>query len=360
MARTHFRKGLKGFVGRDEQNTLFHRALRGERTERPPVWLMRQAGRTDPAYRALREEVGLPLEDLFRHPELAAKISLLPLRLGIDAIIFYQDILTPLSPMGAHFVFAPGPVLEAPLDSLDKIEALHEFDAADELPFVGECFARIRAELNGSIPVLGFAGAPLTLAVFLLEGKSFGQTAGAATAFMEAEPKALHRLLGKLTRMCIAYLKYQAGLGAAAVQLFESAAFMLSPSQYREFALPYQQRVFKALKGVVPTINFAREWPDITALHAAGADVISLPAEIGIAEARAELGVELVVQGNVDNKLLVSGSKEEIKAAVRACVAAGRCTGHIFNLSHGLLRETPYENIQFLVRAVREAAEENS
>jgi uroporphyrinogen decarboxylase len=343
-------------MGESTQNSLLHRALRGERTERPPVWLMRQAGRTDPEYLKLRDEVGLPLEALFRHPELAARISLLPRRLGIDAIIFYQDILTPLSPMGAHFVFAPGPVLETPLEAIGGVEALHEFDIAQELGFVGETLTRIQTECNGALPVLGFAGAPLTLAVFLLEGKSFGSTADRAFDFMAHQPEALHRLLRKLTDMTIGYLKYQARHGVAAVQLFESAAFLLSPSQYREFALPYQQEVFKALKGTVPTINFAREWPDAAILHAAGADVLSLPSEISITEARAQLGDDLVVQGNVDNRLLVDGDRDRIAEAVRACVAAGECRGHIFNLSHGLLRETPFENIQFLVAQVCEAA----
>jgi len=200
--------------------------------------------------------------------------------------------------------------------------------------------------------VLGFAGAPLTLAVFILEGKSFGESADKAMAFLAAEPQALHRLLDRLTAMTIDYLKYQAACGVAAVQLFESAAFLLTPDQYREFALPYQQRIFSALKGEVKTINFAREWGSLQDLHGAGADVISLPATISVRAARAQLGPDCVVQGNLDNHLLAHGDEAAIEAAVAECVAGGEHRGHIFNLSHGLLRETPFDRVSRLVQQV--------
>ena len=337
------------------QSERLRAALRGESTPTLPVWLMRQAGRTDPAYNALKEEAGLPLEALFRHPELAAEISLLPRRLDVDGIIFFQDILTPLSPMGAHFVFAPGPVLEEPVEGVEDLDALMPYDIAGNLGFVGETLDLVQAELNGALPVLGFAGAPLTLAVFVLEGKSFGSSADRALGFLREEPEAAHHFLEKLADMTIAYLRYQAGHGVAAVQLFESAAFLLDRETYATFALPYQQRVFNALRGVVPTINFAREWDDLDTLAAAGADVISLPSSIGIAEARARLGEVQVLQGNLDNGLLAKGPWDAIEAAARAVAEAGEHRGHIFNLSHGLLRETPYEHIQRLVEVVHDA-----
>lgn len=337
---------------RSYHNDLMIRALRGEQTQRTPIWLMRQAGRTDPAYLKLRDGTGLPLEDLFRHPEWAAKISVLPQRMGIDAIIFYQDILTPLSPMGAHFVFRPGPTLVEPLVDVAAVDALSLYDVEKEMSFVGETFSGIHALLEGELPVLGFAGSPLTLAVFILQGGSFGETAAPAMTFIREHGAVAHRLLEKLCEMTIAYLKYQADCGAAALQLFESAAFLLTRDEYEEFALPYQQRIFAALKGVVPTIQFARDWPHLDLLDAAGADVISLPASISIAQARATLGADRVFQGNVDNKLLVDGTQAEIAAAARECVASGGSRGHIFNLSHGLLRETPYENVVHLVQTV--------
>lgn len=334
------------------QNDTFLKALRGEQTPYTPIWMMRQAGRTDPAYLEYKEAAGLPLEDLFRHPEHATAITLLPKRIGVDALIYFQDILTPLTPMGAHFVFAPGPKLANPVATEADIEALQPYAVEEELPFIRESFDGIMAAVDGELPVLGFAGAPLTLAVFILEGKSFGDTAPRAMDFMASSPGALHRLLGRITAMTIDYLAYQADCGVAAVQLFESAAFLLSPEQYREFALPYQQRIFAALKGIVPTIQFAREWNVLDDLDAAGADVISLPATIHLRDARAQLGADRVFQGNLDNRLLAYGSEPAIAEAVADCVAAGGRRGHIFNLSHGLLRETPFERVTNLVKQV--------
>lgn len=336
------------------KNDLFVRAAKGEQIERPPVWLMRQAGRTDPAYNKLKEEVEQPLEDLFRNPELAARISLLPKRLGIDAIIYFQDILTPLDPMGCEFVFRPGPVTESPIRSREDIDRLKRFDMPEHVGFIGETFERVYAELDGEMPVLGFAGAPLTLAVFMIEGKSFGSSADRAFDFIRTNPDDTHVLLEKLTDMTIEYLKYQIGSGAAAVQLFESAAFLCSQEIYAEFALPYQQKIFDAIRGSVPTIQFAREWENLSDLKAAGSDIISLPSSVSVRDARQELGRDLVVQGNLSNRLLCDGPLDAIAAAARACVEAGECRGHIFNLDHGLLRETPYENIQHLMKVLKE------
>lgn len=335
------------------RNDLFVRAARGERTPRTPAWLMRQAGRTDPAYMALRAEADLPLEDLFRNPELAARISLLPKRLGVDAIIYFQDILTPLAPMGAEFLFRPGPVLEKPIRTIEQIRELRTYDVASELRFIEETFRLVGNELDGEMPVLGFAGAPLTLAVFLIEGRSFGDEAPYARDFFANHVAETHHLLERLTSMTIDYLKYQIDAGAAAVQLFESAAHLLTNEQYETLALPYQQQVFEALRDSVPTIVFAREWDDLAALERAGADIISLPSSVSIAEARAQLGEDKIFQGNLDNHLLATGTLEEIEAATRDCVASGDHRGHIFNLSHGLLRETPYENIQHMMEVVR-------
>lgn len=332
---------------------LFVRAARGERTERPPIWLMRQAGRSDPEYRRLRDASGLPLEDLFRHPEWAARLSLLPRRFGVDAIIFYQDILIPLAPMGAEFVFAPGPVLKTPIATVAEVEALRPFDVAAELGFVGETLDRIHAELDGALPVLGFAGAPLTNLAFILEGGSFGDALPKTRAFLEAHPAAAHAALGRLADTTAEYLRYQAAHGVVAVQLFESAAHLLTGAEYRAFALPYQRRIFDAIRGAVTGIQFARRLPDPALLGAAGADIVSLPATVSITEARRALGADAVVQGNLDNRLLAEGPWVAIEAAARACVEEGGRRGHIFNLSHGLLRDTPFEHVRGLVDLVR-------
>ena len=335
------------------RNDLLLRAARGERTERTPIWLMRQAGRTDPEYNRLREAAEKPLEVLFNTPELAARISLLPKRLGVDAIIIFQDILTPLTPMGAPFVFRPGPVLTNPILSSDQIDELHSPDMETGLAHVKTAFKLIHEMLDGELPVLGFAGAPFTLLVFLVEGKSFGDSADVAFAFLREAPSLAHKLLEKLTVMTIEYLKFQAACGAHAVQLFESAAHLCTHSVYHDFALPYQRRIFDALRGIVPTIHFAREWSDLASLDAAGADIISLPATIGVREARERIGEKRVFQGNLDNTLLARGSLQEIEAAAAQCLESGGHCGHIFNLSHGLLRETPFSHIEHLVRYVR-------
>jgi uroporphyrinogen decarboxylase len=334
-------------------NDVVIRAARGERTPYTPIWLMRQAGRCDPEYNKIREECGLPLERLFRHPELAARISLLPKRFNVDAIIFFQDILTPLAPMGAEFVFRPGPVLVSPVRSANDLERLTTFDVDAELGFVAETLRLVRGSLRGELPVLGFAGAPLTLATFILEGGSFGTGAPFTLKALGREPAAVRRLLDKLADMTVDYLRLQIECGAAAVQLFESAANLFSVGQYREWALPYQRKIFDGIRGLVPTILFARSWSDLDSLRASGADVISLSGRIGIAEWRERFGVGQAVQGNLDNRLLASGTWEAVAAAAERCVREGGHCGHIFNLSHGLLRETPLEHVIQLVDHVR-------
>jgi len=315
---------------------------------------MRQAGRTDPEYVAIRTQCGLELEDLFCSPELAAEITLLPRRLGVDALIIFQDILTPLAPMGARFVFRPGPVLAEPVRDGAAIEALSLYDVAEELQFLARTFQLVQEQTGGEIPVLGFAGAPWTLLAFLVEGKSPFGDGRWLTALLRESPDYAHRLLDKLCTMTIEYLRFQAECGAAAVQVFESAAPMLSDAAYEEFALPYQQRIMTALKGTVPTIVFARDRRNLEQLASAGADVISLPASISISEARRRLGAGAVVQGNLSNALLAEGPLDAITDSARRCIAEGGHRGHIFNLDHGLLKHTPYDHIVHLVKVVRE------
>jgi uroporphyrinogen decarboxylase len=314
---------------------------------------MRQAGRTDPQYNALRERDGRPLEALFSDPDAAAEISLLPKRIGVDAIIYFQDILTPLTPMGCPFVFRPGPVTASPIRDAADVAKLRRFDVAAELPFIAQTFKNIARSLDGELPVLGFAGAPVTLAVFMIEGKSFGHAAPKALDFFAKQPKATRLLLDRLTEMTIEYLKYQIDSGAFAVQLFESAANLLTPALYRTLALPCQQRIFDALRGVHPTIMFAREWENIADLDASGADILSIHSRGTIAEARKIAGGNRIIQGNLSNRLLCEGPLSAIEREARAIVESGGRRGHIFNLDHGLLRETPFEHVEYLVRLVR-------
>lgn len=331
---------------------LLLRALAGESTERTPVWLMRQAGRSDPEYRALRERERASLEELFRNVEVAVEISLLPRRVGVDGIIFFQDILTPLAPMGAPFLFRPGPCLEKPIRTAAQVEALTLFDVAAELPFVGETLSLLRTECGPELPVLGFAGAPLTLLYFLVEGRSPGEARNATRMLSEA-PEVAHALLGKLTELTIRYLKYQIASGAQAVQLFESVADLPGASHYREFALPYQRKVFEALGAVVPRILFAKGFGDLLLLRESGADVYSIAGTCSIAEARARLGQSTILQGNVSNRLLAEGSFEAIERATRDCIDSGESRGHVLNLDHGLLQHTPWENVAHFVECAK-------
>ena len=335
------------------KNDLLLRAARRERTVRTPVWLMRQAGRFDPRYGEIRRKYDLPLEELFRRPDAAAEISLLPGRLGVDAIIFFQDILTPLAPMGAGFVFRPGPVLETPLREPSDIEALRPYDVDSHLGFVTETLKLVAGALDGELPLLGFAGAPLTLAFFLIEGRSPGVEADRALGMMRSDPSTFRRLLRLLTDMTVDYLKLQVEAGVDAVQLFESLADRVSPEEYSEFALPCQVEIFSRLGSGVPRILFAKDLPSVDPMAASGADVLSIGSRLDLAEAGRRYGDRFALQGNVDNYLLRDGSLEEIAAAVRACVEAGGNTGHILNLGHGILKDTPFENVRQFIETAR-------
>lgn len=335
-----------------ENAPILLRALRGEQTERTPLWLMRQAGRSDPEYRAYRERKSWPLEDLFRDVEAAVEISLLPKRVGVDGIIFFQDILTPLAPMGAEFVFRPGPVLDQPIRSRQDIQRLRSYDPAVELPFIASTLGSLRRTLNNEVPLLGFAGAPLTLLYFMVEGESPGKGEHAHRLLVES-PILAHELLEKLTRMTIDYLTYQIESGAQAIQLFESVADLPTDEQYTRFALPYQKEIIQHLKGQVPLILFAKGKTDLGKLAASGVDAISIHSHCSIAEARNLLGEDHVIQGNLNNRLFAEGPLDQVEMAVRACVASGQSRGHVLNLDHGLLQETPWERVQWLVELVR-------
>ena len=337
-------------VGGEYRNDSLLRAADGQHTKRVPVWLMRQAGRYDPRYLQLKKESGLTLYQLFRHPRLATEISLLPRTLGVDAIIFFQDILTLLTPMGADFTFDNGPRLMQPLS--DYL-SLRPCDVADTLGFVGETLDMLRKELAGELPVLGFAGAPLTLAAFLLEGGSPRQGAPRLRAELRDQPQRMRVLLQKLTRATCDYLNYQIEHGVVGVQLFESVAPLLTPEIYEDFALPCHQEIFASLDPSAISIMFAKDFLDLNLLRRSGARVISLPSSISIDTARQELGSEAIVQGNVSNQLLLSGNTEQIKAAVRACLAASNKRGHILNLDHGVLPATPYDNVRCFIQTAK-------
>jgi uroporphyrinogen decarboxylase len=336
-------------------NDLLLRAINREAVPRVPVWLMRQAGRSDPAYLAYRERAGLSLHELFRSPEHAAQITLLPKRAGVDALILFQDILTPLEPMGANFVFAPGPLLEAPLRSAAQIDALHPYDPGARLGFVTEAIRSALRALAGELPLLGFAGAPFTLAAFLIEGHSPGRME-TTLALAREQPAAFRRLMERLTGMTIAYLTLQAEAGVHAVQLFESMGDLIPRDLYEAYAQESHLRIAEALAPRLPLILFVKGSPFPELMLRSGAPVLSLGERAPLGELLRQGGGRVAVQGNVDNRLLEAGPPEAIDRAVRACIAATGGRGHILNLNHGILASTPWAHVERFVQAARETA----
>ncbi len=335
-------------------NDLLLRAFNHESVPRVPVWLMRQAGRSDPEYVAYRERAGLSLYEMFRHPDHAIPISLLPKRIGVDAIIMFQDILTPLSPAGADFQFDPGPVLSRPVRSRGDIEALRAYEIEEELKFVGETIRGIQSELRGDLPLLGFAGAPFTLAAFLIEGKSPGVGMENTFAFLQAEPKAFQELMGRLTALTVDYLNYQIASGVHAVQVFESMGEGIPRPVYERYVQPSHVAIFSALAPHVPAILFVKGSPYPDLMLKSGAGVLSLAESVSLREILERGEGKIAVQGNVDNRLLQRGGPEEVERAVYGCLAEAGGTGHILNLNHGILPDTPFENVARFVSAARD------
>ena len=352
------------------KNDLLLRASKCLPVERVPVWMMRQAGRSDPLYRQIRQELNLPLERLFRtcpapmsdtDVEWAVKISLLPKRIGVDAIIVYKDILTPLAPMGAHFRFSPGPVLSQPVRTQSQVDALCPLDKPHvQLEYTGHVIRTLRETLDGELPLIGFAGAPLTLAFFLIAGESpmkkgagISEKATPIFQMMAEAPQLLHHLLDKLTDMTINYLNYQISQGAQIVQLFESIADVLSREMYETFALPYHQRIFAELNSDAPGILFAKECTYVNLMHQSGADVLSIGKCVDLQKAKTEIGGSMAFQGNVDNDIVRDGTFSDITEAVHNCIKQGGKIGHILNLSHGLHRDTPFENVKHFVHIAK-------
>jgi uroporphyrinogen decarboxylase len=336
------------------KNDLLLRAVNREPVPRVPVWMMRQAGRADPEYRAYRERAGLPLFDLFRAPAHAVPISLLPARFGVDALIIFQDILTPLEPMGAVFDFTPGPTLAAPLRSEAQVRALGPCDPAARLGFVGETIDGVLAGLDGALPLIGFAGAPFTLAAFMIEGHSPGQAMPHTLALAREAPRVFGALIDKLTEMTIAYLGYQASRGVHIVQLFESVGDQIPLDLYERFAQPSHRAIFSALRRDLPTILFARGSPFPDLMLDSGAAVLSVADHVHLGDLLQRGAGRVAVQGNVNNRLLVEGDGPAVEAAVRACIAQAGGPGHILNLNHGLLPETPFENVLRMVQAAHD------
>lgn len=334
-------------------NDLYLRACRRQPVARTPIWLMRQAGRSLPEYRALREHHDF--RALLENPALAAEVTLQPVdRLGVDAAILFSDILVPAALLGIDVDFRPGPVIERPVRSAADVEALGAADPEQAVPFVFETIRILRDRLAGRVPLIGFAASPFTLAAYLVEGggsKSFERT----MALVYGEPRLAHRLLEKVAETTERYVLAQVRAGAQAIQLFDTWAGLLDRYRFREFDLPYAKRVFERLAGTgVPRVYFALHATHLLPeIRDCGADVVGLDWRVGLAEAARVLGDRFALQGNLDPALLMA-PPPVIETKVREIVedAAG-LPGHVFNLGHGVLPGTPVEHLQALVAAVR-------
>jgi uroporphyrinogen decarboxylase len=338
-------------------NDRFLRACRGEPVDRTPVWFMRQAGRYLPEYRELRGRGDLL--ELCGDPSLAAEITLLPLRrMEVDAAILFSDIMVPLAAVGVGVRIDPGvgPVVENPFRSVAQAPRLGPFEPQSDVPHVLEAIRLLRKELK--VPLIGFSGAPFTLASYLIEGgpsRSFEKT----KTLMHGEPEDWDWLMRSLGAMVLDYLRAQIEAGAQAVQLFDSWVGALDPDDYARFVLPVMREIFDGLAGLgVPLIHFGVGTGELLAsMRQAGADVIGVDWRVPLHEAWERVGFDAAIQGNLDPGVCLSPWEAvEAKALAVLRRAAGR-NGHVFNLGHGVLPGTPVENLQRLVDLVHERTE---
>ena len=341
-------------VGKSDR---FLRACRRQPVDGTPVWFMRQAGRYLGEYRAVRERHGLL--EICRTPELAAEVTLQPVRaLGVDAAILFSDLLLPLEPLGVPFHFAEGegPVIDAPVRSPADVDRLRRFDPREELRSVLETIRLVRRELEGKVPLIGFAGAPFTLASYAVEGGR-STTFAATKALMYGDPPAWHRLAGLLAEVAGDYLRAQAEAGAQALQVFDSWVGALDAADYREFVLPHVKALFARAGGLVPVVHFGTGTAHLLALQReAGGDVIGLDWRVPLDEGWRAVGDGAGVQGNLDPAALLGPRARLLSRVDEVMARAGGRPGHVFNLGHGILPTTPVDNVKAVVDHVHDHA----
>jgi uroporphyrinogen decarboxylase len=317
--------------------------------------MMRQAGRYLPEYREIRAKH--TFLEMCKTPEVAAEVTVQPVRrYEIDAAIIFADILLPLEPMGIGLEFSKGegPVIHNPVRSLADVRKLKPIDAATQIEYLMKAVKLALKELNGKVPLIGFSGAPFTLASYIIEGGGSRNYEHAKT-MMFAEPQAWHKLMEHLTGVIINYMNAQIDTGVQVVQLFDSWVGALGPADYREFVLPHQKNVIAGIKKTVPLIHFANGATHLLEMVAeAGGDVIGLDWRCNIDEAWKRVGYDKAVQGNID-PISLFGSQEFIRKRTKDILdRAGGRNGHIMNLGHGILQQTPLENAAEFINATHE------
>ena len=335
------------------KNDLLLRTARGEAVERPPVWLMRQAGRILPQYRAVREKLS-GFKELVETPELAAEVTIQPVdELDVDAAIIFSDILVIPEAMGLAYemVEKRGPLFPETIRSEGDIQKLVAGEAAAaRLGYVYDALELTRKNLSGRVPLIGFSGAPWTLLAYMVEG-SGSKTFSRAKRMLYQEPALAHRLLEKITETIIAYLKEKARHGADLIQLFDSWAGILSPASYREFSAPYMQQICSAITEVPVTVFAKGAWFALEDISRMDCQVIGLDWNIRPEEGRRRVGEEKVLQGNLDPCCLYAGPEKIDQDAREMLDAFGR--RHIANLGHGVYPDTPLDGVRAFVQAVK-------
>ncbi|CAN5740950.1 uroporphyrinogen decarboxylase [soil metagenome] len=339
---------------------LFLRACRRQPVERTPIWMMRQAGRYLPSYRAVRAKASFL--EMCRTPELACEVTLQPIdQFGFDAAIVFSDILVTLPSMGIDVTFPEsGPKIGTPVRDEAAIDALVVADPTDALPYTFEAIRQIKTGLAGRVPLIGFAGAPLTMLTYIVEGggsKDFAHT----KKLLYGNAKAAHKLLDKLARVCATYLEAQVEAGCDCVQIFDSWGGIVSPGDFREYPLRYAKQVIAHLRAykiiqaknapIIYLVNGCAPYLDDYA--SSGADVLGVDWRVGIDEVRRRVGTGVALQGNLDPGALFA-PPDQIRARVADILERAGTTGHIFNTGHGVLPETNPEHVRAMVDAVKE------
>jgi uroporphyrinogen decarboxylase len=345
----------KGFNPKEvTKNSPFLRACRLERTDYTPIWLMRQAGRFLREYRELREKVSFL--ELCKKPELAAEVTLMAVdRLAVDAAIIFADILLILDPLGIELEFSrgDGPRIRKPLRSRRAVATLREFNA-EELNFVFDAIRITRSALDPEVPLIGFAGAPFTVASYIIEG-SGSRNYENTKAIMHGDSSTWHTFMDKLTDATVSYLNHQITAGADAIQIFDSWVGCLSPDDYTEYVLPHMNRLFQNIIKSIPVIHFGTNTAGLLELmKEAGGNVIGLDWRVDLKDAWARVGYDVGVQGNLDPAILLTKPAQIRRKASMIMEKAERRPGYIFNLGHGVLPNTPVDNVLALIDYVHD------